>query len=113
VHVDETGVDTYIYREYERSLRGEKVQGKISRKKYKRVSIVAGKYNGQMIGPLQYTGTMDSKLFEYWFATILLACLLFGSCIVMGNASLHRIKRAFKISESRWMHPHFSAALFA
>jgi len=100
VYVDETGVDTYIHREYGRSLRGKKVQGKISGKKFKRVGIVAGKCNGKIIAPLQYSGTMDSMLFEYWFVNILLACLLPGSCIVMDNASFHRKKQLTKLAKA-------------
>jgi len=92
VYVDETGLDTYIYRDKGRSLRGQKVQGKISGKKFKRVGIVAGKCQNKILAPLQYTGTMDSKLFEFWFVHMLLACLVPGTCIIMDNASFHRKK---------------------
>jgi transposase len=42
VFVDETGIDKYLYRPYGRAPKGERVLGKVSGKKYKRVSIVAG-----------------------------------------------------------------------
>ena len=42
VYVDETGIDTCLYREYGYAPRGEKVQTKISGKKFQRTNIVAG-----------------------------------------------------------------------
>jgi transposase len=90
VYVDEMGSDAYLFREYARALRGEKVYQKISGKKYKRTSIVAGKCGKNIVAPLQYDGTMDSDLFEYWFEFILLKSIIIGSCIIMDNASFHR-----------------------
>jgi len=57
------GIDTFIYREYAYSKRGNKVIGCISGKKYKRTSIVAAKLSRNIIAPLQYEGSMDSALF--------------------------------------------------
>lgn len=90
MYVDETEIDQYLYRPYARSARGRPVLGKVSGKKYKRTSIVAGLYNKKIVAPLQYSGTMDSMLFEFWFETILLPCLEAGSVIVMDNARFHR-----------------------
>jgi transposase len=75
------------------------VQGKVSGKKYKRVGVVAGKCGDKIIAPLQYSGAMEHKLFEYWFVHILLVCLLPGTCIVMDNASFHRKKVLFALAE--------------
>lgn len=64
VYVDETGIDTFLYREYGYAPRGERVYGHISGCKYKRVGIVAGLMNHRIVVPLEYDGTMDSALFE-------------------------------------------------
>jgi len=72
VYVDETGIDTFVYRDYAYAKRGEKVLGFISGKKYKRVGIVAALMNKKIVSPLQYDGTMDSVLFELWFEKCLL-----------------------------------------
>ena len=40
-YVDETGIDTYLYRKYGWSERGKPVIGTISGRKFKRTSIVA------------------------------------------------------------------------
>jgi len=90
VYIDETGIDQYLYRAFAYSLRGQKVFGKISGKKYKRTNIVAGICQGKWVAPLQYEGTTDSILFEYWFENCLLKEVKSGSVIVLDNATFHR-----------------------
>ena len=90
---------TYFYREYGRALRGQKVEGKISGKKYERTSIVAGKCTKNIIAPLQYSGTMDSFLFEFWFKEMLLKEVPKGYTVVMDNCSVHRKPQLFKLAE--------------
>jgi transposase len=90
VYVDETGIDQYIYRPYARAQRGVQVYGKISGRKYERTSIVAGQRERCIVAPLQYNGTMDGVLFEFWFREMLLPSLKAGSVIVLDNARFHR-----------------------
>jgi transposase len=87
--VDETGIDQYLYRPYARAFKGRPVYGKVSGKKYKRTSIVAGQSMDKIVAPLQYSGTMDSTLFLFWFTAMLLPCLSPGSVIIMDNARFH------------------------
>ena len=49
----------------------------------------------RILAPFQYTGTMDSSLFELWFSDQLLPSLDKGTVIVMDNASFHSKKRLF------------------
>ena len=88
--MDETGIDTYLYREYGYAPKGQKVEAAISGRKYKRVGIVAAQLGQKIISPLAYSGTMDSNLFEFWFEKQLLPALPPGAVIVMDNASFHR-----------------------
>ena len=92
VFVDETGIDSYIYREFGRAPKGQKTYGKISGKRYKKTSIVAGKCGKEIVAPLQYDGTMDSKLFEFWMENMLLKTIKRWSVIVMDDAKFHRAK---------------------
>ena len=46
---------------------------------------------------MQYSGTMDSPLFEFWFEKWLLPYLEKGTVIVMDNASFHRKKKLYGI----------------
>ena len=76
-----------------------KIIGKVSGKKFKSVGIVAAKMNKNIIAPLQYSGTMDSSLFETWFETCLMPELPKGSTITMDNASFHRKSKLFLFAE--------------
>ena len=98
MYVDETGMDTFLYREHGRSPKGQKIYTKISGKKYKRISIVAGKNGKGIISPLQYDGTMDSELFEYWMENMLLQDIEKESVIIMDNARFHRKKELEKLA---------------
>lgn len=98
-YVDECGIDTYLYREYGYAARGQKVFNQISGRKYKRCGIVAAQMNGKILAPLQYDGTMDSSLFEFWFSCQLLPALDKGGVVVMDNASFHRKSRLFSAAQ--------------
>lgn len=92
-YVDESGIDTYLYREYGYAPRGQQVFGQIRGRKYQRCGIVAAQIGDRILAPFQYNGTMDSKLFEFWFSNQLLPSLEQGTVIVMDNASFHSKKR--------------------
>ena len=88
--MDECGIDQYLYREYARAFRGEKVFAKVSGKKFKRINIVAGICEKRWIAPMEYSGTTDSVLFELWFENCLMREVEKGSTIVLDNATFHR-----------------------
>jgi len=102
-YVDETGIDTYLYREYGWSLRGQPLIGSVSGRKFKRVGIVAAQMNGCIVEPLQYDGTMDSALFEAWFEARLLPNLPTNTLIVMDNATFHRKGKLYPMAEHAGM----------
>ena len=90
VYVDETGIDQCLYRKYARAPRGEKVIAKINGRKFKRTNIIAGLCRGTWIAPLEYTGTTDSTLFEFWFESCLLKEVGAGTIIILDNATFHK-----------------------
>ena len=98
-YVDESGIDTCLYREYAYAPRGEEVTERISGKKFQRTNLVAAQLNQEIIAPMQYNGTTDAPLFEHWFQQWLLPCLSEDTVIVMDNASFHRKKKLFEIVE--------------
>lgn len=99
-YVDETGIDTYLHREYCWAQRGKNVIGYVSGKKYRRTGIVAALMGNNIISPLQFDGTMNSELFEIWFESRLLRELPKNSVIVMDNASFHRKSRLVELVEN-------------
>ena len=90
MYVDECGIDKYLYREYAWAPRGERVVAEISGRKFRRVNIVAGICQGEWVAPLEYDGTTDSILFEFWFEYCLMPEVKHGSTIVLDNATFHR-----------------------
>ena len=74
--------------------------GQISGRKYKRCGIVAAKIEDKILAPFQYSGTMNSTLFEFWFTQQLLPSLEKGSVIVMDNASFHSKKRLMSAAQN-------------
>jgi len=90
VYVDECGIDQYLHREYAYAPRGQKILSHISGKKYKRTNIVAGLCHGKWVAPMEYGGTTDSVLFEFWFVHKLLEEVNPGSVIVLDNATFHK-----------------------
>jgi transposase len=90
VYVDECGIDQCLYREYARAPRGQKSIAKVSGRKFKRTNIVAGICRGKWVAPMEYDGTTDSALFEYWFENCLLKEVNTGSVIILDNATFHK-----------------------
>ena len=74
--------------------------GQISGRKYKRCGIVAAKMGDKILAPFQYSGTMNSSLFEFWFTNQLLPSLEKGTVIVMDNASFHSKGRLFSAAQN-------------
>ena len=83
-YVDECGIDTYLYREYGYAPRGQQVFGRISGRKYKRCGIVAAQMAGKVLAPFQYSGTMNSGLFEFWLRNLFSSFKGFTAPTVLG-----------------------------
>lgn len=98
MYIDECGIDRCLFREYGRAVRGRKIIGTISGKKYKRINIVAGICCGQWIAPLQYDTSTDSVFFEFWFEQCLLKAMKRGQYIILDNATFHRKARLTELA---------------
>jgi transposase len=100
-----------MVRSYGRSLRGKRVFSKQSGQRFKRLNIVAGLCNGEVIAPMYYDCSTTSALFESWFETQLCPCLKEGNYVVLDNASFHRkiavdcIAKSFNIN-ILWLPPY-------
>lgn len=98
--MDESGIDQGITRRLSRSLRGQKVYGKISGKRTKRQSILAAKVNNKIIAPMIFEGTCYTELFEAWVEQVLIPELKPNQVIIMDNAAFHKSKRTKELIES-------------
>lgn len=100
VYIDETGLAQFLSRPFAWSPRGVEVRGRICGRKFARLGIVAGQMAGRIVAPLEYSGCMDSALFEQWFAEVLLPEVPVGKVIVMDNAAFHRKARLRELAEA-------------
>lgn len=91
VYSDETGFDTYLFRPYARSAKGQTVKAQISGKKYQRLSPVAAQIGQKPIAPMVYRQTMTGAFFEAWFEQCLLPALTQKPVIILDNARFHRM----------------------
>ena len=89
--MDEAGIEQYIYREYAKSLKGQRIYGEISGKRYVRTSIISA-LNSQkkLIAPLLFDGMTDTNLVLWWVENMLLSELPENSTIIWDNASFHK-----------------------
>ena len=99
VYLDESGIDTFLYREYGRAKKGEKIMAEVSGKKFERQSIVAGLCGKNTLAPFGYHGTCDAKLFNFWLEKMLVPCLKPGQTVIMDNASIHKTNTTRSIIE--------------
>jgi len=53
----------------------------------------------KILAPFQYSGTMNSSLFEFWFSSQLLHSLDKGTVIVIDNASFHSPRRLLSAAQ--------------
>nr|MCH9763049.1 IS630 family transposase [Gammaproteobacteria bacterium] len=104
VYVDESGIDKFISREHGGSVRGQRIIGEASGRRYARESFIAGLVNHQVIAPLCYTGTCDAILFNFWLENFLLPSLGAGYTVIMDNAVLHKSEHTKFLIENAQCH---------
>ena len=71
VYLDETGIDSYMYRPRAWSYKGRYIYEKLSGLRYRRVGTAAALCGGNIVEPMQYDETMDAYLFETCFQKLL------------------------------------------
>ena len=74
-------------------MRGKRVHGLVSGKRFKRLNIIAGYCDGVILGEYCYTGTTTADVFEEWFCNFLLPETKKGDVVIMDNARFHNKKR--------------------
>jgi transposase len=89
VYVDEAGVQQEMKRTHGRSKRGVKLFVETTGKRTRKINIVAGYRNGEVIGQKIYPWNTDTEWFCMWFEFVLIPLLAVGSVIIIDNASFH------------------------
>ena len=99
VYIDETGLQTQMYRQYARSKRGKRVNIRISGKRHARIGLVAALCEDALLAPHTYSGTMKASVFEDWFEEDLLKTLPKDHVIIMDNAAFHKKEVLYQIAK--------------
>lgn len=97
--VDESGIDSFIFRSHGWSKRGQAVYGSVSGKRFYRESFIAAKRSSEILSPLCFQGTCYTKLFEMWIEKFLVPELKPGQVVIMDNATFHKSKRTQDLIE--------------
>lgn len=99
VYLDESGINQYLHREYGRGIRGKKVFGEISGKRFARQSVVSALFKGKFLAPMCFEGTCDTSLFNVWLKQELIPTLIPGQVIILDNASFHKSAETRRLVE--------------
>ena len=98
--MDECGVIQNQSRTHGRAVRGKRVYGLVPGKRSARINVVAGYCDGQILGDLCFTGSMNACRFEDWFCKHLLPLAKPGDVIILDNASYHRKKHLTRLAKA-------------
>ncbi len=104
VFVDESGFDEFLYRKHARAFKGEKIMAEISGKRFQRQSVIGAKRDKEILAPLGYSGTCDTKLFNFWLKTQLVPLLKKGQVVVLDNATIHKSEETKMIIKKAKCH---------
>ncbi len=88
-----------MHREYGRSIRGEKIIGEISGKRFARQSVISALFKGKFLSPMCFEGTCDTSLFNSWLKQVLIPNLTAGQVLILDNASFHKSIESQKLVE--------------
>ncbi len=100
VYIDETGLQTQMYRQYARSHRGKRLNSRISGKRHTRIGLVAAQCESALLAPHTYSGTMKASVFEEWFEEELLKKLPKDHVIIMDNTAFHKKEVLYQIAKN-------------
>lgn len=78
-------------------MRGTKVFGEISGKRFARQSVVSALFGGKFLAPMCFEGTCDTQLFNIWLRQELVPCLTPGQVLILDNASFHKSHESQRI----------------
>lgn len=90
IHVDECGIKQHMSREYGRAPAGQRVYLPVNGTRLKKVNIVAGLRNGEVLCPTKYDWNTNAEWFNEWFEWWLCPLLRIGSVVIIDNATFHR-----------------------
>jgi len=98
----------FLYYPWGYGLRGCKVRGEISGRRYDRESLIAGRVGANIIAPICFKGTCNTELFNIWVEQALIPELKAGQVVILDNASFHKSQKTRDLIEETECYLLFS-----
>lgn len=90
VYMDESGIDTCLYRPHARAKRGVTVTADIAGQRFQRTSIIAGLCQNKPMAPMYFDGYCNTDVVLAWLKEVFIPKSKPGMVLVMDNASFHK-----------------------
>lgn len=100
VFLDESGIEDNACLEYGWSLKGLRCYAQKAYQHKRRISMIAGLSQKEIIAPIIFEGTCNKAIFETYVETILIKELTPGQTVVMDNINFHKTDRVRELIES-------------
>ena len=81
-------------------MRGKKIFGEISGKRFARQSVISALFKGKFLSPMCFEGTCDTNVFNTWLKQMLIPSLTPGQVLILDNSSFHKSTESLKLVES-------------
>jgi transposase len=101
VYLDESGINTFLQREYARAPRGVIIEDVKRGVKFERFNVIGAQCNENYYAVECYKQNTNSEFFEAWFELSLLEEIPKGTTIILDNASFHREKVLRKLARGK------------
>jgi transposase len=90
VYMDESGVESFLYRRHARAKRGITVTADIAGQRFQRKSIIAGFCQNRPMAPMYFDGYCNTDVVLAWVKEVFIPESKPGMVLVMDNASFHK-----------------------
>jgi hypothetical protein len=90
VYFDESGFEKEVKRRHGWSLKGQKIYGDFTGKRYKRTNLLMAQKGKEWLAPMLFEGSCNANIVNAWLEHMLMKELKKPSIIVMDNAAFHR-----------------------
>ena len=91
--MDEAGFEHSIRRLFAKAKRGTKIDGYVSGKIRRRVSMIGAYCQKKLIAPMTFDGFCDQAVVLTWMKHFLLPVMKPGQVLILDNASFHNPKQ--------------------
>lgn len=90
VYFDESGFEKEVERSHGWALKGKKIYGDFTGKRYKRTNLLMAQRGKEWLAPMLFEGSCNANIVNVWLEKMLLKELDNPSIVIMDNAAFHQ-----------------------